>query len=86
MAAHVDTTAIPVRLDIVLQRTFGVLGAKELNWLLRHIVHTVQWCARQQETHQVLPLFDLDGTFPRLWICERCVYGYEVMELSLIHI
>ena len=67
--AHVLDTQTPCRLDLILQEYCWQLSPQSHHFLVKRSQKVVKWCLRRHNSQPSLPLFDMQGVFPRLWIC-----------------
>ena len=71
LESYVRDTHVPCRLDVILQRCCWQLDSHNHHLLLDYTVMVVKWCERQCNSAPSLPLFDIQGEFPCLWISRR---------------
>ena len=85
--AHVLDTSVPCRLDVLLQTSCWQLPPQHHRSLLLRAQKVAKWCcARRRKTRPNLPIFEVNGKFPRLWICCKSLEARASCDLRLLYI
>ena len=83
--AHVLDTSVPCRFDVLLQTSCWQLPPQHHRSLLLRAQKVAKWCCeRRRKTRPHLPLFEVNGRFPRLWICCKSLEPHAACDLRLL--
>ena len=78
--AHVVDTSVPCRFDLLLQMSCWQLPPQHHRFLLLRAQRVAKWCERRRKARPNLPLFEVNGRFPRLWICCKSLEPHDASD------